>query len=79
MNGLRIYINAEAPETSPGELVFYTRRANGPYYRWSYEVKQAKWQSARLPTSYSTKDFSIAAWKNTPAALKDRLNEHYLE
>jgi hypothetical protein len=78
MNGLRIYINV-APETLLGNPVFYSRRAHGPYYRWCYEEKQAKWQSSRMPSSYSTKDLCIAAWKDTPAALKDRLNEHYLE
>jgi hypothetical protein len=80
MNGLRIYINTVRPETHSGSQVFYSRRANGPYYRWSYEVTLERWKSLRMPSyDLSPKELGIAAWKGVPPALKDRLSEHYLE
>jgi hypothetical protein len=80
MNGLRIYINTVKPETRSGGQVFYSRRGDGPYYRWSYEERLEKWESSRMPSSdLSPRELGIAAWKVIPAALKDRLSEHYLE
>jgi hypothetical protein len=80
MNGLRIYINAARPETRSGDPVFYSRRSNGPYYRWCYEEKLAKWRASRILTpDFSPKELGVATWKGVPAALRDRLNEHYLE
>ena len=47
MSGLRVYVDSPGPtETSPigiemddttAKRVFYTRRGNGPIYRWLYE------------------------------------------
>jgi hypothetical protein len=80
MNGVRIYINAVRPETLPPNPVFYSRRAQGPYYRWCYEEKLAKWRGSRLPISdITSRELCVTTWKGVPAALKDKLNEHYLE
>ena len=80
MNGVRIYINAVRRETPPEDPVFYSRRAHGPYYRWSYEQRLAKWQGSRMPPSNLTsKELEVTTWKGVPAELKDKLHEHYLE
>ncbi len=79
MNGLRIYINALRSETVSGDPVFYSRRADGPYYRWCYEEKLAKWHGSRVPGSLPSRELCVATWKGVPAELKASLSEHYLE
>jgi hypothetical protein len=80
MNGLRIYINTATPETQLGDTVFYSRRSDGPYYRWCYEETLARWRSSRIHVSdMSPKELCIATWKGVPAALKASLNQHYLD
>jgi hypothetical protein len=80
MNGLRIYINTVRPETRSGDPVFYSRRADGPYYRWSYEKELARWRSSRMSSfDVTPRELGIASWKGVPEALKDRISEHYLD
>lgn len=83
MNGLRVYINLVGPEgaaTFDGPRVFYTRREDGPYYRWRFEERLKIWIFSRVHASDVTqKDLSIASWTVVPTALRARLNEHYLE
>lgn len=80
MNGLRIYVKTTGTETRSGDPVFYSRRSNGPYYRWCYEEKLAKWRACRIVISdFSHKELGVATWKGVPAALKDKLTEHYQE
>ena len=80
MNGLRIYINNARLETRSADQVFYSRRSNGPYYRWSYEEKLALWRASRiLMADFSSKELNVATWKGVPASLKAKLNEHYME
>lgn len=80
MNGLRVYIDAIARNMGGGEPVFYSRRATGPYYRWSYEEKLGRWYGARVSTSDLTpSELRHASWKGLPTSLKKRLGEHYLE
>jgi hypothetical protein len=83
MNGLRVYINQVSPEgTTPfdGQRVFYTRREDGPYYRWRYEEGLGQWIFSRVHASDLTpKALSIASWTAVPTALRARLSEHYLE
>src|SRR5213075_1459371 len=48
MHGLRVYINGGAVETHGGCPVFYSRREDGPYYRWSYDDSLCEWQVGRV-------------------------------
>ena len=89
MSGLRVYINA--PSTSQPSLVgveegaavnttFYSRRGNGPIYRWLYEEKLAHWRALRMHTSdFDTHKLSNASWKSVPETLQAQLGAHYLD
>jgi hypothetical protein len=79
-NGLRVYISPPSTETFGEECVFYSRRADGPYYRWCYEQEPGRWCSTRVHLSeMSIMAFCLASWKTVPPALQARLSEHYLE
>lgn len=79
VNGVRIYTEATAVMT-PEDGVFYSRRGEGPYYRWLYEANTAKWRVARvIDAAFTRQTLSLATWKNVPVALQTRLGEHYLE
>jgi hypothetical protein len=82
MSGLRVYINSagDLGIDDGGTRVFYSRRGNGPVYRWLYEEKRAQWRALRMPTS----DFNIhklcnASWKSVPETLQVQLGFHYLD
>jgi hypothetical protein len=78
INGLRVYVNPQVTETRGGFGVFYSRRENGPYYRWVYEEKVSRWRVARVqPSDFSSRTFSTANWKGVPASLQKRMVEHY--
>jgi len=78
MNGLRVYINTEGSETRDGQGVFYSRRDDGPFYRWRYEEKAGRWRVARVHSSgFSPKFLSMTNWKVVPAALQRSMGEHY--
>ena len=90
MSGLRIYINTPSmAQTSdidtddPKTLlprVFYSRRANGPIYRWLYEEKRAYWRALRMNTSeFDAHKLSNASWKTVPESLQAQLGAHYLD
>jgi hypothetical protein len=80
MNGLRVYINPDEANTLDYDSVFYSCREGGPYYRWRYEQSNGQWIFSRVqPVEFTIKSLSPANWKDVPAALQARLNEHYLE
>lgn len=79
MNGLRIYVSPGGPKTPEGGEEFYSRRSNGPYYRWWHEKTTAHWQSARMHSDFSARELSVSPWKSVPAELKRSLVEHYQE
>jgi hypothetical protein len=80
VNGLRIYINDRALEAASGDLVFYSRRADGPYYRWRYEKGLEQWRGARMHAAdFSPRELSMSNWKTVPSALQSRLVDHYQE
>jgi hypothetical protein len=90
MSGLRVYINApNLNQTSnnaveEGDLaankVFYSRRGNGPIYRWLYEEKLAHWRASRINTSdFDSHKLSNATWKSVPETLQVQLGSHYLD
>lgn len=76
MIGLRIYISPSAPAAVNGGDQFYSRRSDGPYYRWWYE--ETHWRSARMHLSdFSPGQLSASAWKTVPPDLQRSLGEHY--
>ena len=90
MSGLRVYVDSPSPtETSRIALevndsaanrVFYSRRGNGPIYRWLYEENQKHWRALRLNTSdFHAHKLSNASWKSVPETLQSQLGVHYLD
>ena len=80
MNGLRVYTDQRRPDTWSTGPIFYSRRAGGPYYRWRYEELRGCWQSSRVPAfELQVTELVSAPWKEVPAALKSRLDEHYVD
>lgn len=90
MSGLRVYINAstsasaDQPQIEQGETrinkTFYSRRGNGPFYRWLYEEKVAVWRVLRMSASdFDAHKLSNASWKSVPETLQARLGAHYLD
>ncbi|MDT4966021.1 MAG: hypothetical protein QOJ64_758 [Acidobacteriota bacterium] len=78
MNGLRVYINALGSETKSSHRIFYSRRDDGPYYRWDYVAEKNRWCCSRvrpdlLPYSLRT------AQKAVPTELRTELLSHYLD
>ena len=60
--------------------VFYSRRYNGPYYRWSYEQKLQGWRSVRVQAAELPHlILSVSLWKDVPVSLRNSLREHYVE
>jgi hypothetical protein len=60
--------------------MFYSRRADGPYYQWRYEKVRGRWMFSRIAAiELSVKEFTLTPWKTIPDALKLSLSEHYLE
>ena len=90
LSGLRVYINAPSnSEAIPAAVeegvaalnkIFYSRRGNGPIYRWLYEEKLAHWRALRMHTSdFDTHKLSNASWKSVPETLQAQLGAHYLD
>ena len=80
MNGLRMFIVDSADTTAGGFQIFYSRRSNGPYYRWWYEHEVKRWRSARMHADdVPAANLCASSWKNTPPALQASVKDHYLE
>ena len=80
MRDLRVYVRRAVKEAPSGPPVFYSRRADGPFYRWRYEETPGRWRYSRVRLSKLTLSvLSVTSWEAVPAALQDRLGEHYLE
>ena len=80
LRGLRVYIDNMSLSSRSEPLVFYSRRADGPYYRWLYEPASGQWCCARVHLRELTlNELATTTWRNVPVALRARLNEHYLE
>jgi len=76
MNGLRVYVIAElkVPGKNPG--AFYSRRDNGPFYRWT--MGEQHWSVSRVSvSSLSVKNLSAMSWKSVPTTLQKSIIEHY--
>jgi hypothetical protein len=80
MNGLRVFMRPENAGIYTDASTFYSRRGNGPIYRWLYEVELGHWRSARMNSSQLTsRDLCNASWKSVPEQLQVQLSEHYLD
>ena len=79
MNGLRVFINTESMGMPGKDWVFYSRREDGPYYRWRYEEKIGRWCVSRVHHGLVPKALCITAWATVPTSLRAMLSEHYLE
>lgn len=80
MRELRVYIRRAVKEAPGGQAVFYSRRADGPFYRWRYEETPGRWHYSRVRLSKLTlRVLSVADWEAIPTTLQARLDEHYLE
>jgi hypothetical protein len=80
MRDLRVYVEPVARRARGGLTTFYSRRADGPYYRWFYTEGSERWRYSRV--SLDRMELSVlcvAPWEAVPAALRERLGEHYLE
>lgn len=77
MIGLRVYITSNAAEAGNGSDEFYSRRSDGPYYRWWYEETTARWRSARMHSDFVSRELCASAWKTVPSDLQRSLVEHY--
>lgn len=90
MSGLRVYVDSPVPtemrrpgievDNTAANRVFYSRRGNGPFYRWLYEENRAHWRALRVNTSdFDTHKLSNASWKTLPETLQTQLGAHYLD
>lgn len=80
MNSLRVYFNPAGTHAPGEQRVFYSRRADGPYYCWRYENKLGRWLVSRVRLPDPTrKVLSIASRRIVPDALQVKIDEHYLE
>ncbi len=80
MRDLRVYVRRAVKGAPGGPSVFYSRRSDGPLYRWRYEETPGRWRYARVRLSKLTlRVLAVASWDAVPTALRDRLGEHYLE
>ncbi len=77
---LRVYVEPVGPVGRGADAAFYSRRADGPYYRWVYAEGAMRWRFSRVPLSrLRLRVLCVTPWEAVPAALQDRLGEHYLE
>ena len=80
MKELRVYLNPPGTDARGARAMFYSRRADGPYYRWLYEEEWGRWRASRVHLSGSAlRALCIARWQSVPTALQAKLGEHYLE
>lgn len=80
MKDLRIYIHPSTRAASDGRAVFYSRRADGPYYRWFYEEEVGRWRCARVHLSkFTLSVLCVESLGAVPTELQTQLGEHYLE
>ena len=78
MNGLRVYVNGNIAETCGGCPVFYSRRQDGPYYRWSYDERSSVWEAGRvLKPDVSSRMLAPTTWKGIPPHLQRSIVDHY--
>jgi len=80
MRDLHVYVGPVSFEVRGGQTAFYSRRSDGPYYRWLYAEGAGRWSYSRVNLDrLELRVLCVAHWDAVPTALRDRLGEHYLE
>ena len=80
MKELRVYVHPVGRGGRGEATAFYSRRADGPYYRWLYAEGEGGWHYSRVNLDRLTlRVLCVAPWDAVPTALRARLGEHYLE
>jgi hypothetical protein len=80
MRDLHVYVDSVGAGGRGEHAAFYSRRADGPFYRWFYAEGSGRWLYSRVSLDRLTLRVLCAArWEAVPTTLRDRLGEHYLE
>lgn len=80
MRELRVYISPASTGALGEQGVFYSRRADGPFYRWRYDETPGRWRFSRVcPSRLALRELCVANWTAVPVALQAKLGDHYLE
>ncbi len=80
MRDLHVYVEHAGAGARGQRAAFYTRRADGPFYRWLDAEGSGRWRYSRVNLDRLTlRMLCVAPWDAVPAALRSRLGEHYLE
>ena len=80
MRDLRVYVAPLNADARGACSAFYSRRADGPFYRWLYEEGAGRWRFSRVHLSkFDLRVLCATNWGAVPVALRTRLGEHYLE
>jgi hypothetical protein len=80
MRDLHVYVEPSGSGARGQRAAFYTRRADGPFYRWLYAEGSGRWRYSRVSLDRLTlRMLCVAPWEAVPDALRSRLGEHYLE
>jgi hypothetical protein len=75
-----MYVPVPKVTGSNNDDVFYSRRGNGPFYRWMFEQVKQRWNVSRVVSNdFNSHGLSLATWKTVPPALQSRLSDHYLD
>ena len=80
MRDIHVYVDPLNSGARGEQAAFYSRRADGPYYRWLYAEVAGRWRFSRVRLDGpALRVLCVARWDAVPTALRDRLGEHYLE
>ena len=80
MRDLHVYVAPVSTDVCGECNAFYSRRADGPYYRWFYAEGTGRWLYSRVSLDrLALRVLCVARWDAVPTALRARLGEHYLE
>ena len=80
MRDLHVYVDSLSSGVSGEPAAFYSRRADGPYYRWLYAEGAGRWSPSRVSLDKpAQRVLCVARWEALPTELRKRLGEHYLE
>jgi hypothetical protein len=80
MRDLHVYVEQADSGARVERTAFYSRRADGPFYRWLYAEGPGRWRYSRVHLDRPRlRLLCVAPWDCLPTALRNRLGEHYLE
>ncbi len=80
MRDLHVYVEPAGRGERAERTAFYSRRADGPLYRWLYAEGPGRWRCSRVHLDRpALRLLCVAPWEALPATLRNRLGEHYLE